>query len=219
MGKYYIDNKEFSSLKKIKDYTRNKLKEIYNNSDREIVYIEKNDSSFLFLYKILEKHKWKEEKIGCGIKRFYIKRNFLNKKGLEINLERIDGSKIDFSWIKCVTGKFTNIKQDLITAMREAINEQTRRFRSNNKLICQLCKCISGNFHVDHDSPSFKILSDNFLIKNPKHPKSFCEDKDIHWKKFLEEDEQFKQKWQEYHKKNATLQILCQQCNLRKSKK
>ena len=36
---------------------------------------------------------------------------------------------------------------------------------------------------------------------------------------FKEEDIDYKTKWSEYHRKNATLRVLCENCNLSRSKK
>lgn len=88
--------------------------------------------------------------------------------------------------------------------------------------MCMNCKTVNescNNFHVDHDNPSFKNLRDNFLEVNFKEiPKTFI-DCDLYKSKiFKKEDEDFKNKWINYHNNNCNLQILCKKCNLSKKR-
>jgi hypothetical protein len=95
--------------------------------------------------------------------------------------------------------------------MRYAIKEQIMEFKYINKnKPCELCGTYL-NITADHII-KFKKLKDDFLLENPDYPKEFSKNKygsDI----FREEDFEFVKLWQEYHKKNATLRILCANCN------
>ena len=72
MGKYLINGLMFTSQQKIKTYTRNKLTEIFNKVEYENVYIKPNDMGYDFILEILNRHPWKEEKIGRGINFFIL---------------------------------------------------------------------------------------------------------------------------------------------------
>ncbi len=54
---------------------------------------------------------------------------------------------------------------------------------------------------------------------NCKIPNTFVDKNDgTHRQTFIDDDIEFKNKWVEYHRNNATLRILCQSCNLKRSK-
>ena len=221
MGIYFLNNKTFTSKKKIKEYTGKIIEELYNSSENEQVIIIINSIGGKILLEILNKHPWKDEKEGKGIEYFIIKKNKINSRGFEINIKRLDGSIIDFSWVKCVTESFPTNEKILLQAMREAICAQTISYKKTHKKICKFCgeNSKKQRFHVDHDNPEFRELSKTFLKKNKKNPKTFGENTNTHITKFLTKDKLFENKWQTFHKKNANLQILCESCNLRKKKR
>jgi hypothetical protein len=218
MGKYILNNKIFTSQVKIKTYAEKIIQELYSSSKTEKVIITLNSFGGKFLLEILNKHPWKYEKIGTGIDSFIIKKNKINSRGFEINIKRNDGSIIDFSWVKCVKGKFPTNNKKLLEAMREAISIQIISYKNTHKHICKNCRETSKaqRYHVDHDNPEFKELSETFLKENKNHPKQFGENIDTHITKFLIKDHLFEKKWQKFHKTYANLQILCESCNLRK---
>jgi hypothetical protein len=54
----------------------------------------------------------------------------------------------------------------LVEAMREAIKQEIITYKLNSVLICNICNStneIYEDYHVDHSSPSFKTIKDNFL--------------------------------------------------------
>ena len=94
--------------------------------------------------------------------------------------------------------------------MRNVINDQIIEYRTaQNKLVCEFCQS-TDNPHVDHIIHFEKLMKD--FIKENKAPETFLHEcnKKI---RFRQEDEAFKTKWQQYHRENATLRILCAKCN------
>ena len=91
----------------------------------------------------------------------------------------------------------------------------------NNIFECQNCKINQQNilYHVDHNKPSFLELRENFLSNRNDIPTKLNNCPLTNICTFKEEDSQFKNDWINYHLENANLQILCNQCNLRKPKK
>lgn len=142
-------------------------------------------------------------------------------------IRRIDGSEIDFSWVKCSKSDITSTKQDLvsdlISSMRYAIKDDMIKFKkSHKKLRCKFCKNENEsyeNYHVDHDNPSFKTIKDNFLKITKLHkPTSFDDCNLSHIKIFKKQDKCFENEWVSYHNKHCNMQILCRDCNLRKKR-
>ena len=93
-----------------------------------------------------------------------------------MRIRRIDGSDIDFSWVYCCQFKERTTREYLINAMREAIKDDTMKYKQQSKLICNFCKTeneLYENYHVDHHNPSFQTIKDNFLLTKKQIPSSF----------------------------------------------
>jgi hypothetical protein len=208
LKKIIIDNIEFSSKAKVIEYTRNLL----NNIGEKIIY-ECNDS-FNFLNELIQRHPDADEKIGCGISAFQIKRNYCNKKAMETYIIRFDNTSINYSWISCCNGKPKSDKELLLRAMRCSVVDQILEFRKKSILKCVFCGCNNGDFHVDHVKP-FKDLANIFLNNSEYIPTKFGKDLKYNQTIFLEDDNSFKMEWVNFHK-SAEYQILCERCNLRK---
>lgn len=150
--------------------------------------------------------------------------NTLKNNSLELRIIKKDGTDIDISWKKdCIDGKSDTEEQKLKKAMRSSIDNQTREFKEKyNDNICKLCKKETKEIHVDHEI-YFDTLVAEFLeyIKNKgiTIPTEF-EDKDDGTNRpcFLQCDIYFESEWLKYHYRNAKLRILCQDCNLKRSK-
>jgi 5-methylcytosine-specific restriction endonuclease McrA len=145
----------------------------------------------------------------------------LNKKAFKIIIINKDSSEIDISWKVAITGKSKGYKHDLMSAMRSSISEQILIFRRYNEAKCVLCP-NTENLQVDHII-HFDEIALNFINimerKNIPKPNIFGDTNDnTHRKCFLKIDENFKNEWVDYHYKNASLRILCQNCNLTRTK-
>jgi 5-methylcytosine-specific restriction endonuclease McrA len=189
----------FNTQKEAKEYIRTCME----NYPLGIV-----DKSF-FLW-IIEYHQEKERKIGCGIKNIELTLDGYGKK--LINLIRTDDSRDTMSWVTCATGKTSD---PLIPAMREAIDSQIASFRQmsidRQTYACAYCKRVD-TLHIDHVLP-FKKLQVGF-IRNKKTPTSFLKCPRTQRPVLKESD--FKKEWRQFHLEHATLQVLCQTCNLSK---
>lgn len=212
--KYNIGNLEFKTKKACEEYTRN----IVNTLG--CCTINKDHLQYKFFIKLIDNHARSDEKKGVGIDYFFIVPNSLTPKYFQTMIKRVDGSETDFSWVQCCEFKKERTDSVLLTkAMRSAIMNDIMKFKqSQSKMICNHCRTDSAeNYHVDHDSPSFQVLKDNFKNSTDKQlPTSFADCKIYNLKIFKDEDEGFKKDWVDYHNKNCSLQILCKECNLRK---
>jgi len=154
----------------------------------------------------------------CNIK---IRKNTLNKKALEIIIINTDGSETDISWRCAITSEKKTNKHELMSAMRSSVEDQIFQFKKNNVNKCVLCH-NSDNLHVDHiiffDELAFNFI-DYIKDKHIQIPDTFGDtNDDSHRRCFLETNNNFKNEWVNYHKKHATLRILCQTCNLTRIK-
>lgn len=115
-----------------------------------------------YLVELLHRHPHADRKIGPGIRRIGIwnvppwgKRGFY--------IERIDGTRTDFSYPKCLAPP--NARQAVIAAMRQAIGEQIIEFKK--QAFAGVCE-VSGeplawhDAHVDHADPVFADIAEDF---------------------------------------------------------
>lgn len=179
--------------------------------------VERKHSKFAFFSDLLKNHSEYAEKVGCGVDYFSIQRHRLNPKYLEIQLTRMDRTSVIFGWNCCATMSQKSVKSNLSTAMRTAISYQVLRFRKNAEIVCKICNTCKGNMHVDHLNPSFHALATAFL-ENRDAPNTFMMDDHLHMYRFKVDDAQFEKEWKEFHAQNATYQIMCQSCNIKKGK-
>ena len=178
---------------------------------------------YYILIKILERHPDYNSKAEnmCNIKIMY---DTLNKKALKTLIVKNDGNDVDISWRCAISAKRKSKKHELMSAMRSSIDPQIKQFRrEHNNDNCQICGNIE-RLDVDHNdekNSAFDEIVLNFIKKNNdmKIPDKFGElNDDTHRRSFLEEDTLFKDKWLKYHKKHASLRMLCHNCNIRRTK-
>jgi len=154
----------------------------------------------------------------CNIK---IVKDKLNITALKIIIIKKDASETDISWRVAITGKPKGDKHELMSAMRSSIDEQIGQFRKGSDKKCVLCS-NTDSLHVDHIIHFDEIVL-NFInimeSKNINIPDTFGDtNDDTHRRCFLEIDNNFKNEWDVYHKEHANLRILCQNCNLTRTK-
>jgi uncharacterized membrane protein YfhO len=101
--------------------------------------------------------------------------------------------------------------------MRTSINEDILKFKNKIKILkCNICNKTNTDFHVDHDTPSFNQLKNNFLNEHKTDNLTFK--KNEKFRTIFDNDSLFEKDWIIYHNKYATLQLLCQTCNLTKTR-
>jgi hypothetical protein len=201
---------EFSNQNKAKEFVRMRLKDFDPNSP-------------LWMDLVL-RHPESVKKIGVGIRRFYVSPNFMAPQHLQLNIERIDGSTEDISWIKCIAGKATSTKARLNQAMRAAIALDIIRFKESSyspDMPCSLCGTeLKSSYHAHADHVlEFAIIAKQFLEMNDPHPQSFDDCAQTHRPIFKDIDVDFKLRWIAYHNQNMNLRLICAPCNLKRNKK
>lgn len=214
--KIEISGKIFNTQNEAFDFVRSLLMELESSK-----FIDNSSEHWHFFSNLLARHSDYEEKNGLGIKKFLIGRNF--KNDIELNLERVDGSKVDVSWRKCVTGKATPIISNLKAAMRVEIDDQITDFKNKTfykGMICTECNVAIDNIddcHCDHIN-HFEIIADIFIRQNFNHPIDFDDQPVTNKATFKTEDCEYAKKWSAYHQQTASLRLIHANCNLTRKK-
>jgi len=218
--KYYIGDLGFNRKEDSWRYSKNIIDKIGDEITRRnpFVRVFSTHEDYDFICDLIKNHIHYDEKIGCGIDFFIIKKNYAGAN--ELNIQRTDGSIESISWSSCA--KFNtqyNPKHDLTAAMREAIELNCYEFKQNqDDKSCRFCG-DDDDIQTDHHNPSFIELQNRFLTENTETPHKYTKRAGTHKVCFLEEDWDFEKMWIKYHNENCNLQLLCRDCNLRKSKK
>jgi hypothetical protein len=127
------------------------------------------------------------------------------------------------SWRKCALRKqrcslttMTDTERALIAAMRQAVVYQCRAWKCKQSNVeCAAC----GSQHqlqVDHRDPPFHEIRRGFMASEKHPPTEFGYLCGNCTRTLLPTDRNFRRKWQAFHARLATLQLLCRSCNLAK---
>jgi len=172
---------------------------------------------YTFFVSLFQRHPNKEEKevsliIDISIRRFPKSNPHqpLAVQDHQFFIIKNNGKEDTISWASCVNGKINPIQKRLNWVMRQAIEQQNRDFKTKNLTPCEFCKA-TVNLTVDHII-KFKQLKDDFIKLNPVYPTEFSKN-ELSQEIFREEDKYYSELWQKYHYTNATLRILCKDCN------
>lgn len=202
---------DFSSKKELKEFVAAFLKNA----------VEKNFGQFTdletaFLHLLLARHPEAKEKMGCGILRFFVTRNFGGRPHLEFM--RKDGSRDSVSWVTCVSGISQNLKARIVAALRNEIREdivlaKELAIKNGDKCECGLIFLDFSQFEMDHIN-SFKLIVDRFMSY---YSYTLDLEKRSGGLEFLK-DRQFANLWQVFHMTNSVLKPLCKSCHKLKTK-
>ena len=162
-----IGDIEYKSKKQAKDFFSKMLAK-YDIGET----IDEQDSAHL--HALIQLHTESEQKIGCGIKRFYKYKVEKWKKAC-FALERLDGSKTDFSVPHCIEGKAPSVEDEFTKACRDAVAEtihlaKQRHFAkcgdSDGKVECDKSgdRVSLDESHLDHKAPlTFQVIVHTFI--------------------------------------------------------
>ena len=179
-----------------------------------------DDAGQAFLHDLLEMHRQRDEKVGCGIARFYVDTNEYKNKCFWFL--RIDGTRDFFSFKVCIT--YPTIETEARCAFRNAIRPQIARFKDlafggENTIRCAITgKHITRDkdAHVDHRPPTtfLKIMSDFLSMEGVAlDAVKTTRGGGIKGQRTLS-DAGMLDRWLEFHEDRAILQITCASANL-----
>lgn len=176
------------------------------------------------LMEVLHNHPQSDEKIGVGVRMFLVERNKIIPTINEFHVLRVDGSKIDFSYKKAVSG-INKHESNVKDAFRNVIWKQTDTFKrkffqenadSKGYCICEVTglKFKKENCHVDHIYPkTFDSLFYSFLEGRGIKLKDIKLKTDYTNRSILCDENLAKDFW-DWHLKNADLRCIYFRANL-----
>jgi len=216
MGKSIQINHRGVIYKSKKDFKEYADKLIYKNIG--VCENIKDNSYYQELLDLLKRHPDYKTKTK-NMMNLAIRINKLNKSSLAVWIIKLNNPDEDISWAKnCINSKNNSKQFELNGALRSSVQEQIMSFKNNT-----LHKCVKCNInadHVDHIN-HFESLTNMFFKKyeNNLIPSDFDDMTDGSGRRcFKPIDIIFEKEWQEFHKCNAKLRILCQKCNLTRPK-
>jgi 5-methylcytosine-specific restriction endonuclease McrA len=219
--------------------TKNKLRNTIRKLMRKHMkydggIIPKDSNLHKILHELLRKYRVNRWLYMC-YESFFIKPNSNNKKYPSIWFKNLNPEKHDeMIGLTKIIANFdhdtvnTNavMRKNLRSAMRFSIRPQIEKYRNsafnfaNENFIKQTCEHCGddGSLEVDHDNIPFSKIEFRFMeIVKLDFPYEFDWDVDIKQPMFKDEDANFRDRWNAFHKKHATYQMLCKSCNIAKS--
>ncbi|MCL2724188.1 MAG: DCL family protein [Polyangiaceae bacterium] len=213
---YVVAGIVFSTKKKLSEHCSSILRKYSLNDDV-------NDDDAAFLHSLLERHPERDQKVGVGVRRFFVGPNDYGRKCFW--LERVDGTKTDFSFMACITPP--RHEDDVRQALRSLIEKQIIAFRDRAFAVIRHVPCaITGELvttddaHVDHQPPTtFDELVKRFLAERSM---TFGDvaivptaDGDTVCRLV---DDALARAWMAFHEENAVLQIATKRANFSQGK-
>jgi hypothetical protein len=165
---------------------------------------------YIFIRSLIDGHPRAEQKIGGGIKTITVIQNPRNRNVKQFELTRFDGTRTDFSYIRCISGQLTQ-RRLFNAACRTTIEPQINEFRS------QFSPQENNGTHVDHKDPSFNVLVTTFIVENDINVKKVKINGfgDGEWRKEFD-SKSLAKKFYDFHKERAILQLIPAKENLSK---
>jgi len=152
-----------------------------------------------FVEALLDRHPDADEKIGCGIAKFrsVLEPAMLGKKGTwHFEAIRNDGTVVDFSFYKCLSG--TSRRIEALSAMRHAVAEQLADARHS-------AATEGGELHAHHAGSSFLTLANAWLKASGKTYMDLAIAPAVDGIGTVMTAPQERKTWEEYHRRHATL--------------
>lgn len=222
---YIVNGEIFETRKDFQD----RIKKILNAYE---IWDTLDEIDFRFVLGVLEMHPKFSDKIGCGAKSIIIETDKKFNKTRHFTVIRLDGTSIDFSYIKCLDQKDDTALPLFRKAGRAAIAPQMLAFRikefqsysdKDGLIMCPIkgIKVSSKEAHVDHEPPNtFDSIVMAFIKENNIDPSEIkyedSNDNEFE-KRFV--DKALENRFRKYHEEKAKLRITSASGNLSQKKK
>ena len=207
-----VAGRQFATKKQLKEYVKNLLHQ------KGECTIDSLDTDFTFLYELYLR-KPSHQKYESSIVGFEIRYNPITHLQTD-NLACVDihGNRHVFSWNDCCNGVDKNSYCKLKEACRTSIQDQVKDTWCHSKT-CSICgkyKTNQDKFEIDH-AIEFCQLFDEFITQNKiAIPTDFDSNQTSQYM-FKLDDIAFQQSFQQFHEKEAKLQLLCYECHRQKT--
>jgi hypothetical protein len=155
------------------------------------------DGGDQFWFYLIAHHPDSAEKIGPGIVRFLKRPSPHSRSQHALYVERKDGTVVDFSWVRCITGRSLSPMVKLTKAMRDSILDDNRIYRNmrvkTKSYHCDKCE-RTFQLEVDHREPTFIKLRNDFISGQKYLPSRFGQDELLRYT-FSTHDHGFRDAW------------------------
>jgi hypothetical protein len=219
-----IGDKSFKTKKSAEDFIRAILYKYPVNTAL-------TGEDLAFICDLLLYHPDKDLKIGVGVKSIIVEKDTTFRTTTHFSIVRIDNSKEDFSFGKCLTPNLNKAIKLFRTCARRVVAHQILLFRddfflenqnSNGYVKCQLTNILidKNNCHVDHIPPNTfdKIISDFISLNNiDVDSVEFAKASNGIGKVFV--DSSLIEAFADYHNEHAKLRVVSPIANLKQKKK
>lgn len=187
------------------------VKELFKR--RGVCSISDGDVDFLFLKEL---HARKPSHINCvEIKSFSLEMNAQYTRVEKMVSTDINNSIDCFSWNKCIVGKDTDPIAKLKVAFRSSILSQIKEKR-NSSTECFLCKIKDNGdtkMEIDHHKKEFCKIYEEFIIGNVCEVPTEFDSNTLDMPIFKQENQNISNAFQEFHRREADLEMLCINCH------
>jgi 5-methylcytosine-specific restriction endonuclease McrA len=206
----------FESYEDLKNYTISQILKIGLCPSLK----QEHPEAYIYFRELLQRHPHGKRKkvamiVDITFKRFAKashKRRTLSAVDYQIRVQTSDGDEDSISWVKSMRSEDYSVEKKLTSAMRHAIEIQIKKFRSSNRnKACVDCGVMT-TLTVDHIN-HFEGLCYDFLKLHSHHPVEFAKAPITAQDIFSKKDAAYSKLWEDYHQKEANLQILCLACN------
>lgn len=210
-----ISNRTFETQKAAIDHTRDLLIELEPQC-----IIDGGTKEYAYLLDLVSRHPDADSKIGAGIQSFYVHRSVTGH--IALSIKRVDTTLVDISWVTCVKAKPKTNRDNLLAAMRAAVQTQIANVKATYtpNMNCEICDTSIYSLlecHVDHKKPAFLEIANAFIEQN-ESPQVFDDDPVRNNAVFTKDDAVYQKRWQAYHHQHATLRLVHANCNLSRRK-
>ncbi len=143
-----LGEKEFSSIKDARNHVK---KILWGHMPGKWLVGEE----FIEIYDLIKHHPRAEEKIGYGIEAIQVTNEGNIGTARHFEIYRVDGTHTDVSYPACFGKKEKSNMDKFTAACREAISQDTVKFRRSVPLISWISgvRLTEQNCHVDHAHP------------------------------------------------------------------
>ena len=171
---------------------------------------------------VISQHACFAEKAAAGMVAIRVGHHPVYKKYKVVYIQHPDGTSSDIRFTKSYPKAPIRGVVHVKCAMRTAVGDQTLQYKeasfsAHSQLHCANCKChlVWSGTQVDH-VVKFRDLYSSFLVARGDHKHPLVDNGESGMtRRFSEDDEEHVQAWhwQQYHRENAVLQLVCAPCN------
>jgi hypothetical protein len=172
-----------------------------------------------FLRDLLDRHPERDQKVGCGLEAFFVDVAHPHRTNC-FWIRRVDGTTTDFSFVQCV--RPPTPEQDARDALRAEVRDQVDAFRrsrfcSSSPVRCEITGAVLSHdtCHVDHESPKFRELVDQFAASEGRALSDFATSPTadgVTTETLV--DRALAARWKNFHAERAKLRLVTVEANL-----